>query len=154
MIRIPTVLLAIGCVCVLAMQSYADEPPKQADTSNQKVGHLKHVEFIPAKKQVRVECESLSVNAPLEFYCCLRGTNEHESVLRTDAKPSDIFTGLLAIGLKPGHPVTYDPEQKKWIPPQGPPLHISVEFQQDGKTISYPAYRWLRDIKTKKEPKA
>ena len=29
-----------------------------------------------------------------------------------------------------------------------------MEFQQDGKTVSYPAYRWLRDIKTKKEPKA
>src|SRR2546423_9566969 len=112
MIRIPAVLCVVGCMCLSTVSCLSEKPPKQADAPREKIGHLKHVEFIPSKKQVRVECESLSVNAPLEFYCCLRGTNEHESVLRTDAKPSDIFTGLLAIGLKPGIPVTYDPEQK------------------------------------------
>ena len=119
-----------------------------------KVGKLPHVEFDVANKQVRVECEALNIKAPLEFFCCVTGSNEHESVLRTPAKPSDIQIGLLAIGLRPGKPISFSEAANKWIPPQGPPLHISVEYQKDGKTISYPAYRWMRDLKTKKEPKA
>ena len=139
---------------MLSTAAWADDAPAQPDTTGSKVGHLKHVEFDVDKKQVRVECQSLAVQAPLEFFCCLRGTNEHESVLRTEARPSDIQVGLLAIGLKPGAPITFNPGAQKWTPPTGPPLHISVEFQKDGKTLSYPAYRWLRNIKTRQEPKA
>jgi hypothetical protein len=127
--------------------------PTRTDASS-KVGHLPHVEFDVAKKQVRVECEALAVSAPLEFFCCVRGTNEHESVLRTEAKPSDIQVGLLAIGLQPGAPITYNQSANKWIPPHGPPLHLSVEFEKEGQKITYPAYRWLRSQKTKQEPKA
>ena len=42
----------------------------------EKVGKLPKVEFNIATRQVRVECESLAVNAPLEFFCCLAGTAE------------------------------------------------------------------------------
>ncbi|HET6248001.1 MAG TPA: YdjY domain-containing protein [Tepidisphaeraceae bacterium] len=115
-----------------------------------KIGKLPHVEFDVEHRQVRVDCEALNVDAPLEFFCCVSGTNEHESVLRTPAKPSDIQIGLLAIGLKPGKPITYSEALMKWLPPQGPPLHISVQFEKDGKKITYPANRWLRNLKTKK----
>lgn len=129
-------------------------PPATKSDAGEKIGHLPHVEFNLRKRQVRVECQALAVNAPLEFFCCLAGTSEHEAVVRTQAKPSDIHTALLAIGLKPGEPLTYVEPTKKWLPPHGPPLNISVEFQKDGKTVTYPAYRWIRDLKTKKEPKA
>ena len=119
-----------------------------------KVGRLPHVEFSVDRRQVRVECEALAVNAPLEFFICSAGTAEHEAVMRTKAKPSHIHTALLAIGLKPGQPMSFMEATKKWLPPQGPPLHMSVEFERDGKTVSYPAYRWLRDIRTKKEARA
>ncbi len=119
-----------------------------------KVGKMPHLEFNLTRRWVRVECESLAVNAPLEFFCCLNGTNEHESVLRTGVRPSDLHAALLAIGLKPGAPMSYSEATKKWLPPHGPPLRLTVEFEKDGKTISYPAYRWLRDVKTKKECKA
>ncbi|HZL37154.1 MAG TPA: YdjY domain-containing protein [Tepidisphaeraceae bacterium] len=119
-----------------------------------KIGKLPHVEFDVANKTVRVECEALNLKVPLEFFCCVTGSNEHESVLRTPAKPSDIQIALLAIGLKPGKPISFSEAANKWIPPQGPPLHISVEYVKDGKTISYPGYRWMRDMKTRKEPKA
>ncbi|HWE03136.1 MAG TPA: YdjY domain-containing protein [Tepidisphaeraceae bacterium] len=119
-----------------------------------KKGKLPHVEFDPRTHQVRVECEALNVDAPLEFFCCEAGTNEHESVLRTSAKPSDIHIGLLAIGLKPGKPITYSEATNKWTPPQGPPLHLSVEYEKDGKTVTYPANRWLLNVKTHKSPPA
>ena len=61
---------------------------------------------------------------------------------------------LLAIGLKPGAPLTYNESTNKWIPPRGAPLHIDVEYGKGGKTVITPAYRLIRDVKTKKEPAA
>jgi hypothetical protein len=123
-----------------------------ADGAAQHVGKLPHLEFDTEHHWARVECEALDTDAPLEFFCCKTGTNEYESVLRSDVTPSDLHTALLAIGLKPGSPVSYSEALKKVIPPHGPPLRITVDFQKDGKTISMPAQRFMRDLKTKKEP--
>ena len=57
---------------------------------------------------------------------------------------------LVMIGLEPGSPVHYSEATNTWLPPHGPPLQITMEYQQDGKTVRVPAYRWMRDIKTKK----
>src|SRR5688500_9864955 len=80
-------------------------------------------------RQVRVECQAINANMPLEFFGVMSGTAEHQSVLRTDAKPSHILLGLLMLGLEPGEPVRYSEAAMKWIPPQGPPLHITCEWQ-------------------------
>jgi hypothetical protein len=146
-------LLGLALTAMLSCTAIAGPKPEDA-TAGAKTGKLPHVEFDLDKKQVRVECEALAVNAPLEFFVCSAGTAEHEAVMRTAAKPSHIHTGLLAIGLKAGQPLTFLEATKKWVPPQGAPVHITVEFEKDGKTVSYPAYRWLRDVKTKKEPRA
>src|SRR5215470_2799220 len=97
------------------------------------VGKFPGVEVNVQQKQVRIACQSLRVEAPLEFFCVVAGTSEHESVLRTAAKPSHIHTALLMLGLEPG-----------------PPLSISVEFQKDGKTVTLPAHKLMRDLHTKK----
>jgi hypothetical protein len=124
-----------------------------APAAGAKIGKLPHLEFDAARKFVRVECDALGTDAPLEFFCCKTGTNEYESVLRSPVMPSDLHTALLAIGLAPGEPVTYSEALKKWIAPHGPPLHITMEYEKDGKIVSSPAFRWMRDVKTKKEPK-
>jgi len=139
----------------LSVVARAEDAPKPGDApKSDKVGRLPNVTFDVKKKQVRVECEALAVNAPLEFFCVVSGGSEHESLLRTPAKPSHIHTALLAIGLKPGRPVQFSEALKKWLPPKGPPLHVTVEFAgKDGKTVSVPAYRLMRDQNTKKEMK-
>lgn len=128
-------------------------PKPQAVEGAAKVGKLPFVAFDAGRRQVRVECEALGVDAPLEFFCVRVGGSEHESVLRTPAKPSDIHTALLAIGLQPGKPVTYSEALNKWLPPQGPPLNISLEWEKDGKRVSVPAYRCMQDLKDKREMK-
>src|SRR6187399_12405 len=40
------------------------------------VDKLPHIQFNVAQRKVRVECEALNVNAPLEFFCVLAGTSE------------------------------------------------------------------------------
>ncbi len=139
-------LLLIVCLVSVSHITLAD------DVAKPRIGKLPHLEFDLDKKQVRVECEALDTAAPLEFFCCETGTNEYESLLRSSVTPSNLHTALLAIGLKPGSPVTYSEAEKKLIPPSGPPLRISVEFEKDGKTIHALAQHWLRDDKTKREP--
>jgi hypothetical protein len=126
-------------------------PARGADDSDaEKIGKLPHIEFYPKKKQVRVECEMLGVNAPLEFFCCVKGTNDYEAMIRSEVKPSDLHLALLAIGLKPGEPVHFSESLKKWFPPTGPPLHMTMEYEKDGQTVREPAWKWMRDVKTKK----
>ena len=126
---------------------------QDAKQQAEKVGKLPHVTFDVKARTVRVECEALAVDAPLEFFCVKTGGSEHESVLRTPAEPHHIQTALIAIGLKPGRPVEYSEALNKWLPPQGPPVHINLEWEKDGKTVRVPAYRCLMDIRTKKEAK-
>ena len=91
-----------------------------------------------AKCQVGVDCQMLGVEAPLEFLCVLNGTNEHESVAAHSAKPSNIHLALLMLGLEPGEPVKYSEAPKKWMPPHGPPLRISVEFRRMESSCACP----------------
>lgn len=145
------VLLSIALLIgAAACQSHAADAP----AANQpKVGKLPHLEFDATNKQVRVECEMLAVDAPLEFFCCVKGTNDYEAMVRSEVKPSDLHLALLAIGLKPGQPLQYSEAAKRWLPPQGPPLQISMEYQKDGQTVSVPAWKWMRDVKTKQTAK-
>jgi hypothetical protein len=113
-------------------------------------GKLQHIRVDVKRRQVRVDAETLAVDAPLEFFCVTSGTNEHESVIRTPAKPANIHLALVMIGLEPGAPVQYSEATKTWLPPHGPPLQITMEYEQNGKAVSVPAYRWMRDIRTRK----
>lgn len=139
-------LLAVF-LCACAHYGLAAEPP-HGETP--RVGKLPHVQFDAAKKQVRVDCEMLAVDAPLEFFCCVKGTNDYEAMIRSEVKPSNLHLALLAIGLKPGQPLQYSDAAKRWLPPQGPPLQIMMEFQKNGKTVSVPAWSWMRNVKNKK----
>lgn len=114
------------------------------------VGTLPHLQVDVNKKQIRVECQALDIEAPLEFLCVVTGTNEHEALLRSDVKPSHLHTAMLMLGLKPGLPVRYSEVAKKWLPPHGPPLHIFLEYQKDGTAVRLPANRWMRNVKTHK----
>src|SRR4051812_19214032 len=125
-------------------------PTTQPSGGAAKIGKLPFLTFDTRTKQVRVECETLGVEAPLEFFAVVVNGPEHETVVRSKVKPSDLHTALLALGLKPGAPVTYSKALDKWLPPHGPPLHIYMEYLKDGKLVSEPANRWMRDIKTKK----
>lgn len=110
-------------------------------------GKLPFVEIDLPNRQVRVECEAIRVDAPLEFFCVANGGPEHESVLRTPARPSDIHFALLAIGMQPGQPARFSPAANQWLPPDGPPIRVSVRFLRNGQTVTVPAGRLMRDLR-------
>lgn len=72
----------------------------------------------------------------LEQLVCLRDTKDHESVVVTDAKPSNIHAALLLMGTQPGSPGAWDweGEEIRAIPPTGAPLIIEIIFA-DGAPV-------------------
>ena len=145
--RSPLLLVSLSpCLAALVVLLSA----RATTFGQEKVGKLAHLEFNGKTKQVRVECEMLGCNAPLEFFCCVKGTNDYEAMIRSEVKPSDLHFALLALGLTPGSNLRYSEATQKWLPPQGPPLQIMMQYEKNGKMISEPAWKWMRDVRTKK----
>src|SRR5262245_37938954 len=136
----------IGLIFIVSMALGAGPATKPVDLDK-----LPHMKVDLAAKRIAVECEAIECRNPLEFFCVLTGTNEHEAALRTKARPSHIHLALLMLGLEQGEGVKYSEAAQKWFPPHGPPLSISCEFEKDGRKVVVPAYRMMRDIKSKKE---
>ena len=112
-------------------------------------GRLPHLAVDARGRTVRVDCEAVAADYPLEFLAVVTGTNEYEALVRSDVKPSDLHLALLLIGLRPGSPVHYSEATKAWLPPTGPPVDVWFEYQKDGQPQRLPAYRLMRDIHTK-----
>jgi hypothetical protein len=140
----------IPIILVFAAGAFGQSTRATSPASQPGVGNLPHIQVDVGKKTVRMECEALAVTVPLEFVACVKGTSEHESVMRSEARPSHLHLALLIIGLTPGQGVHYDEEAKKWVPPSGAPMKLSVEFEKAGKLVTLPAEQTMRDIKTKK----
>jgi hypothetical protein len=64
----------------------------------------------------------------LEMFACPAGTKEHESVVAVHARAQVVHAALLAIGLEPGHPVSFQP---KFSPPEGPEIRVEVHWLND-----------------------
>jgi hypothetical protein len=142
-------LTALLVISLVSIACAAAEPDAAAKPDASKMPHMR----VDVKnKQVWVECQALNPQMPLEFFCCMTGTAEHEAVLRSEVQPSHLHLGLLMLGLTPGEPVHFSKAADKWLPPHGPPLQISCEWQdKNGKTVHVPAYRMMRGVKSKKE---
>lgn len=84
---------------------------------------------------------------PLEMFACPAGTKEHESIVATLGRASEIHAGLLAIGAQVGTPVNYNP---KFVPATGQRIRIWVcYFDQDGEFKVVDARDWIQDIGTR-----
>ncbi len=84
----------------------------------------------------------------IEVFACPRRTKEHEAIVATDATAKLIHTGLLAIGLEPGKPVTYAPD---YVAAAGPVVMVLVRWHDDeGRVVTRSAQELVRDIRTKK----
>jgi hypothetical protein len=149
----PLQSLGVLLVCLTVLPTCAQEGKDAAKPDGKPdASKLPHMSVDLKLRQVRVECEALDPQMPLEFFVCMSGTAEHEAVFRSDVKPSHMHLGLLMLGLQPGEPVHFSRAKEKWLPPHGPPLHIFCEWEgKDGKTVRVPAYRMMRNVKSKKE---
>ena len=102
------------------------------------------------RREVRLPATVIAPETPLEFVCVVRGGPEHESLLRTWARPSAVHAALLAIGLTPGTPASWDAEAMRTIPPTGDGVtfHVERTDRPDLDLGVEPIESWAASIET------
>jgi hypothetical protein len=139
-----------GCVLLFAGGGLpAADVSVPATLPSTQPAKLPHLEVDLRHKRVRMECEAVNASAPLEFFVCAAGGAEHETVLRSRAKASHVHLALLMLGIEPGQPLRFAQPGDRRIAPTGPLLKMTCEFSKDGRAVSLPPHRMMRDIKTK-----
>lgn len=79
---------------------------------------------------------------PLEMLACQSGTKEHESVVATLPKSSEVHAALLAVGAKPGTPVAFLP---RFVPATGQRIRVWICYRDEsGQFQVVDARRWIR----------
>ena len=118
---------------------------------------------IPAKVALR-KLPDLAEIYPLEVVCTsAKGEKKHETVVTSEAKPSDIHKALESLGLKPGKPAKGEdakaegPETEIYLEiskPNAPPERIAIEkLMVDRKTGKpLPKLKWLFTGSVQKQP--
>ncbi len=85
----------------------------------------------------------------LEMFACPKFTKEHESIVGVNTKAYVVHAALLALGVEPGRPVSFDP---KYRPAEGPEIRVLVCWDgPDGKRLCVPAQKWIRHVQTGQE---
>jgi hypothetical protein len=91
----------------------------------------------------------------LEVIVCTPDTKEHEALVVTDARPSNIHAALLAIGLQPGEPSSWkwEDESLTAIPPRGSPVRITfLHTSENGRRVESPAESWITSVEGARLP--
>ncbi|TWT79334.1 hypothetical protein CA13_07330 [Planctomycetes bacterium CA13] len=101
------------------------------------------------KKRVYIDGYLAMDRGPLEMFACPRGTKEHESIVATIARSSEVHAALLAVGTMPGTPVRFDPE---FLPPTGQRVRVWVSWRDEkGKYHVSDARRWVKESESGKQ---
>lgn len=112
--------------------------------------------LVMPKVKINVDEWSVDVEASvcedyglLEVVACVKDTRDHESVVRTEAKPSHIHTALLLLGARPGSPAmqqVIDQEAMRFrsILPSGSPVDVSLVITDEkGVAIERPINEFI-----------
>lgn len=101
-----------------------------------------------ARRQVVVGARVALDAGPIEVFACPRGTKDYEAVVSTLASARLVHTALLAIGLEPGNPVSFDPD---YVAATGPPVSVTLRWQDaDGTNREARGQDWVRDARTRR----
>ncbi len=101
-----------------------------------------------AKKQVVVGGRIAMADGPIEVFACPEKTKEHEAVVATRSSARLIHAALLAIGLDPGSPVSFDPD---YVAARGPAVAIRMRWKDAaGQLQEARAQDWIRNADTGK----
>lgn len=99
-----------------------------------------------ARKQVVVGGVVCLDKGPIEYFACPRQTKDYESIVAVRSSARLIHAALLAIGLQPGTPVSFDPDYKAAT---GPVVDVTMRWKdKTGAEQRQPAQEWIRDTRS------
>jgi hypothetical protein len=143
---------ALGC--------FDDVPtPKKAESQPAPAKNEPPAKQVEVGKNVFLEVQGSRRRVVVNAYVCLREcdhleqllcrkmTKEHEAILAADMDARKIHAALLLAGAEPGSPVQYQP----YRPARGTRIKVLLRYQDGGKTVTVPAQKWMRNIKTNKD---
>ena len=141
--------LGIPLVALVAFVSAFAGGNLQGQNGPKKVEIAKNVtlEVDGDKRRVLLNANVCLRQGQLEQLLTRKRTKEHEAILVGDFDAREIHKALLLAGAGAGSPVQFQP---KFKPPTGTPIKITLEYQENGKTVRRSAQEWIRNIKTKK----
>lgn len=100
------------------------------------------------RKEVVVGAKVVLDDGPIEVFACLENTKEHEAVIAARSTARLVHAALLAVGLDPGKPVSFDPEYRA---AKGPVVKVRLRWRDaDGKQQEVRAQEWVRNAQTGK----
>jgi hypothetical protein len=98
------------------------------------------------RKQVVVGGKVCLDKGPIEYFACPADTKDYESLVAVRASAHLVHAALLAVGLQPGRPVSFDPE---YTAATGPVVNVRMRWKDDaGDTQVVPAQDWIRDTRS------
>jgi hypothetical protein len=141
----PRILVA-GCLLLKALvlvgpaagqDPVAVEPPPSTAPPERPDRHPDLVRLSPAedvwvdrqRRLVVVGGEIALDRGVIEVLACPRRSKEHEAIVATDASARLVHAALLAIGLEPGAPVSFDPA---YAPARGPVVKVRLRWKDAG----------------------
>ena len=81
----------------------------------------------------------------IEVFACPERSKEHEAIVATRSSARTVHAALLAIGLEPGRPVSFDPA---YTAARGPVVRVRVRWKDDAGGHERPAQELIRDTRT------
>ena len=99
--------------------------------------------------QVEVAGEVILRRGELELFAYSKAPTpkQHETILLLRSRPESIYHALGLIGLKPGHPVSYDWQTQVTTPAAGDAVDVLVRYESEGEEIEASACDWMLDVK-------
>ena len=146
-------VLAVLTILMLTTAAHGADPaqPPAVPDRHPELKRLSPSEevWIDAKnKRVVVGGEIAIDKGPIEFFACPRGTKEHESIVSARSTARLVHAALLAVGLVPGKPVSFDPD---YVAATGPAVRVAMRWTDETGTVrELPAQEWIRDTRTGK----
>lgn len=151
--RRAAMLVAISCIAVVPGSSFfvpaaEPEPPADRHPELKRLSRKEEVWIDAARKQVVVGGRIVLADGPIEVFACPERTKEHEAIVATRCSAQLVHAALLAIGLEPGKPVSFDP---KYTPAEGPTVTITMRWKDEkGNQQEARAQDWIRNAETGK----
>lgn len=144
--------VAVGGVAVGRSRAAPPEPGGAAAPAPDRHPTLRrlsrtHEIWIDApRRRVVVGAEVVLDRGPIEVFACPAGTKEHEAIVAVRSTAQLVHVALLAIGLEPGHPVSFTPD---YTAAEGPAVDVRVRWKDaDGVEREARAGDWIRNAET------